>query len=369
MSMEMQVFFCGKLPNKSALQKTLKELGFPLALKPATGSLEKQSGYMPMILGREDETGVEFSVFDGREAVEECATGIDPQFDRVANFRWGGDPTEMLVAFICAAALAKLADGLVFEAEEGKLISIDRATAVARELLATTLNEQHRPGTRPSDIKCYLKPLLAMRSDLVLRGRLLLIRPVRHVIRGAFFDRTSDKYTFQIWRYFAPLYDERHGVGYSGDSLRMTAWESYFEPLLFDTLERDVFDRVAQMVTLSNFADQIAEQGSFMKARARALILAGERDRAAAWINDCERRWRKPRSAGTSPKSVPCSTATSMRFARGTIGLRPNRQGSSSWMASGSPHHFLSNCPRRAALGRTKSRSTRSRGSRGRTHC
>jgi hypothetical protein len=31
---------------------------------------------------------------------------IEPGFDRSANFRWGGDETEML-AGMCAAALAK----------------------------------------------------------------------------------------------------------------------------------------------------------------------------------------------------------------------------------------------------------------------
>ena len=57
------------------------------------------------------------------------------------------------------------------------------------------------PGTRPADLKRYLKPLLKQRSDLVLIGRLLLIRPVRHIVRGVFFDRTSDKYQFEIVRY------------------------------------------------------------------------------------------------------------------------------------------------------------------------
>ena len=54
------------------------------------------------------------------------------------------------------------------------------------------------PGTRPADLKRYLKPLLKQRSDLVLIGRLLIIRPVRHIVRGVFFGRTSDKYLFEI---------------------------------------------------------------------------------------------------------------------------------------------------------------------------
>jgi hypothetical protein len=56
MAIEMHVFFRGKLPTKAALAKALRELGFPVSLKPATGSLERQSGFMPMTLQGE-ETG------------------------------------------------------------------------------------------------------------------------------------------------------------------------------------------------------------------------------------------------------------------------------------------------------------------------
>jgi hypothetical protein len=42
MAMEIHVFFRGKLPSKAALGKTMKELDFPLSLKPATGPLEGQ---------------------------------------------------------------------------------------------------------------------------------------------------------------------------------------------------------------------------------------------------------------------------------------------------------------------------------------
>src|SRR5436305_8696973 len=54
MAMEIHVFFRGKLPSKAALGRTMKELGFPLWVKPATGPLEGHSGYLPMRLERED---------------------------------------------------------------------------------------------------------------------------------------------------------------------------------------------------------------------------------------------------------------------------------------------------------------------------
>src|SRR6266536_925542 len=117
MSMEINVFFHGKLPDKRTLSRAMAELGFPLTIK--AGSLERQSGFMPMRLRRE-ETGVEFDVFEGRAAVEElvadieelAGSDIDPSFERSANFRWGGDEDEMLAGLCAAAAFAKLVDGV-----------------------------------------------------------------------------------------------------------------------------------------------------------------------------------------------------------------------------------------------------------------
>src|SRR5882724_12144517 len=84
----------------------MADLGFPLTI--TAGSLEKQRGFMPMRLRRE-ETGVEFDVFNDRAAVEELGgRDIDPRFERSANFRWGGDEEEMLAGLCAAAALVKL---------------------------------------------------------------------------------------------------------------------------------------------------------------------------------------------------------------------------------------------------------------------
>ena len=80
MSMETHVFFRGKLPSKAALSRAMKELGFPYSIKPATGSLEQQNGFMPMTFRRQD-TGVEFDVFEGREAIDELEPG-DPTSDQ-----------------------------------------------------------------------------------------------------------------------------------------------------------------------------------------------------------------------------------------------------------------------------------------------
>jgi hypothetical protein len=290
MSMETHVFFRGKLPSKAALSRAMKELGFPYTIKPATGSLEQQNGFMPMLLHRE-ETGVEFDVF-GHDAVEEFADqGIDPSYERVANFRWGGDFQEAVAGMCSAAALAKLVNGIVFDESENRLLSVEDAIRVARKNLQALVKPDapKRLGTRPADIKRYLKPLLTKRNDLVLIGRTLIIRPVRHLLRGVLLDRTGDKYQFQVWRYINPLLAGGQTVGY-GDYVHPTVWrvwQPFFEPLLLDTLA-DIFDYVGGMTTLDDFAGALEGQDRFCGMRVTALVLGGQRERAAKTVDEIE---------------------------------------------------------------------------------
>jgi len=280
--MEMHVLFRGALPTKAALTRAMKQLGFPFTIA-GSGSLERQRGYMPVRF-RGDETGVEFDVFDGREAIEEFSVpNIDPSFDRSANFRWGGDETEMVVAMCAAAALASLVNGIVLDDAEGKLLQPEHAIRLAKQHLAG-LPASPKHGTRPSDIKRYLKSLLKQRDDLVLIGRQVFIRPVRHLLRGALLDRTSDTYRFTVWRYFTPLYRAEPG-SFIGTELR-GRWDvqrPHFEPYLLDSLAEDVFAPVGRMTTLVDFA-AVWE----LQRAVPALLLAGERDRAEELVRNAE---------------------------------------------------------------------------------
>jgi hypothetical protein len=293
MAIEMHVFFRGKLPTKAALAKTMRELGFPFSIKPPTGSLERQSGFMPMTL-RGEETGIEFDVFDGRAAVEELAPkGLDVGFNRSANFRWGGDEQEMLAGVCAAAALAKLTEGVVFDEMEGRLLSVEEAIEAAGQLRRHLKpDDVKRPGTRPADIKRYLKPLLQQRSDLLLSGRLLIIRPVRHVLRGAFLDRTTDKYEFRVWSYIKPLYTDPRGLGFGSYFHPSRVWEPHFEPELLDALAHDVFDYVGRLTSLTDVADHLGATDEHHTDRVMALALAGEPERAAAYMDEMEGRRR-----------------------------------------------------------------------------
>jgi hypothetical protein len=287
MSMETHVFFRGKLPSKAVLSRAMKELGLPFSITPATGSLEGQSGFMPIKLAGE-ETGVEFSVYGDHAAVEEFAdVGVDAGFERRASLRWGGDFQEAVAGMSVAAALAKLTNGVVFDEAEGRLLSPDDAIALARQNLQvlTKPQEPKRPGTRPADLKRYLKPLLKLRPDLMLIGRLLIIRPVRHLLRGAFFDRTSDKYQFRVYRYLTPLFafEGNVGVGFLTDvhPVRWHVWEPHFEPLLFDALAEDIFDWAGKITTLEGLGREPGGYPFREEFHFASLLLAGHGQRAA----------------------------------------------------------------------------------------
>lgn len=297
MSMEIHVLFRGRLPSKAVLTRTMKQLGFPLAVAPAKGPLEGQTGFMPMRLQRE-ETGVEFDVFEGRAAVDELSTGlnVDPQLDRSANFRWGGDENEMLCALCASAALAKLVHGVVLDDQEDRLVGPDAAIDAARDALKARVKPDAKSTrARPSHIKRYLKPLLQQRSDLVLIGQLLLVRPVRHLIRGVLFERPN-KHSVRLRAYLKPLYEtqgfgEEIRVGYVRRSHNLPVRAPHFEPLLLETLA-DIFDEIGPVTTLADLAPMLSGTMWVDQARIRALFLAGERERAEDFAREIEPRHR-----------------------------------------------------------------------------
>jgi hypothetical protein len=287
-SMETHIFFRGKLPTRAALSRAMKELGFPFSISPSTGSLEQQSGFMPM-KRRGEETGVEFDVYSDHAAVEEFAhVGVDAGFERRASLRWGGDFQEAVAGMSAAAALAKLMNGVVFDEAEDRLLSADEAIAVAGKNMQELVKPEDakHPGTRPADLKRYLRPLLKQRSDLVLIGRLLIIRPVRHIVRGVFFDRTSDKYEFRVYRYVHPLWLDNCNF-FRAQVQRFAdwhVWAPYFKPFLFDVLAEDVFAQLGTLTTLEACNDDRGdnrEMGFGPEFSISALILAGRRERAA----------------------------------------------------------------------------------------
>ena len=290
MSIEIHVLFRGKLPNKTTLSRAMTDLGFPFTIR--AGSLERQRGFMAMRL-RGEESGVEFDVWNDQAAVQEIAgEHFQPGFERSANFRWGGAEDEMLAANCAAAALARLVNGIVITEYEEKPLSPDEAIALARKELTSVLKPEatKRRGTRPADIRHYLKPLLKQRSDLVLIGRMLVIRPIRHILRGVFFDRTSDKYRFKIRPYLkllgGPYFD-----GFDFVRGACEVWQPHFEPLLMDLLQQEIFAPFGTITTLEELAaawPDDGHDGHNESMRVMALVLAGARERAESYVREVE---------------------------------------------------------------------------------
>lgn len=288
--MEMRVFFRGKPPAKAALARAMRQLGFPLTIPGVKGSLVGQSGYLPMKL-RGDETGVEFDIFDDRTAIAEfAARGVDPSYERVANFRWGGDMQECIAALCGAAALAKLTDGVVFDEAEGKVLSVPEAIAAARQILETLPkpDKARRPGTRPADIKRYLKPLLQLRGDLALIERRLVIQPVRHLLRGAFFGRTSDPQVFELHWFIKPLHHDAAGIG-GGSVARLRVDVTNFESCLFDLLAGEIFEFVGNIDSYDAYAEFVKSKPHWPDNLFECILLAGGIERANDYLNDRER--------------------------------------------------------------------------------
>jgi hypothetical protein len=254
MSMETHVFFRGKLPSKAALSRAMKELGFPYSIKLATGSLEQQNGFMPMLLRRE-ETGVEFDVF-GHDAVEEFAdAGVDPSYERVANFRWGGDFQEAVAGMCGAAALAMLVNGVVFDEAENRLLSVEDAIDVARANLKDLPPQPKQRSPRGRTLlKRMLAPLLAKRSDLALVGDLLVIRPVRHLIRGVEFRWHERQTVCSACPFIQTLY--QNVLPFMRDAAVSAYIENpIFAPMLFDRLAEEIFEPLGKIATIEDFIE------------------------------------------------------------------------------------------------------------------
>jgi len=143
--------------------------------------------------------------------------------------------------------------------------------------------------------KAWCKPLLKQRHDLVLMGRLLIMRPVRHLLRGVIFEPTSDKYRFHVVRYVAPLFPVEGGFSYRQEihSVEWKVWQPYFKDMLLDSLAEDIFERVGRISSLGDFASKLDVtylngHDRFQLTRVTALILAGQRDGAAQLVDEIE---------------------------------------------------------------------------------
>lgn len=134
MSMEMHVFIqSSKIPSTEQWQQVLKDSDFDLTLDGAL-SIKHTSGYS-LAIYRGIRTGFEFHTSPTSELVDaysNVANYIGGR-DLSTNFTWGGDLIECAAAVTAAAALSKIADGILFDPQEGLFFNGDEAIAMARQ--------------------------------------------------------------------------------------------------------------------------------------------------------------------------------------------------------------------------------------------
>jgi hypothetical protein len=133
MSMEIYVVSDQRLGSVDAWQKAIDESGVALRLSTAT-PFEDLHGALPVVLDQRQTT---FEC-DHWNATELMAETPNVAFGRAWTcalaFRWGGDVYAGASAYAAAAAYAAATGGVVFDCQEGKLISTQRAIERSREL-------------------------------------------------------------------------------------------------------------------------------------------------------------------------------------------------------------------------------------------
>jgi hypothetical protein len=133
MSMEIHAFSDRQLASIEAWQRAIAAAGFDLRLT-AECPFEALQGFLPAQAGGHA-TGFECYHDDARELMAGCA-GVDfgRPWKHALSFRWGGDLAECLAAYMAAAAYAESTDGVLFDAEEGQILSPQKAVETAREM-------------------------------------------------------------------------------------------------------------------------------------------------------------------------------------------------------------------------------------------
>jgi hypothetical protein len=131
----MHVIF-ESVPSRRDWQAAITAAGFDLTLSPTLDTI-KNTGYVPVRFDDLD-SGFEFSVASVGDSVPTYLPSANASDRRKlsANFVWGGDLVEMCCAFAAASALAKLAGGVLFLAENGVQYSGDEAIEAAKAQIA-----------------------------------------------------------------------------------------------------------------------------------------------------------------------------------------------------------------------------------------
>jgi hypothetical protein len=95
--------------------------------------------------------------------------------------------------------------------------------------------------TTASEVKTWMRPLLQRRDDIVLVGRNLVVAPVKHIVRGIYFDASWDKNLCRpVWyvNKLCSFHDEQSGLWFENSGwlpLKRTHEQGFLEDVVSQT--------------------------------------------------------------------------------------------------------------------------------------
>lgn len=141
--MEIYVFSDRQLQSIAGWQRAIDAAGFSLQLSNAV-AFARLNGVVPVRLN-DQPTVFECVHWDGQRTMSEMA---DTKFDRpwkyVLALRMMGRISEVAAAYMAASAYAQATGGAVFDCEEGKFITPQRAAEIAHEIETVGPSVQER---------------------------------------------------------------------------------------------------------------------------------------------------------------------------------------------------------------------------------
>ena len=144
--------------------------------------------------------------------------------------------------------------------------------------------------------KLLKKLLPRLPADCTVNKRLLFLRPINHIVRGFYLDRSTEPSVFYLEVFAQPLYLAQNTFVFSiGKRLGNFGWryEADREEVLLGKLFQAVTGELPVLRTLATPAqfaenvDQFSDSNSvhLMRARAYSLVLAGEYAEAIEFLD------------------------------------------------------------------------------------
>ncbi|UZE48567.1 hypothetical protein [Rhodopseudomonas sp. P2A-2r] len=131
--MEIYVLSDRRLASVVAWQEAIDKVGLPLRLSTATPFADLH-GALPVVLDQR-QTAFECDHWSAKELMAETPkVAFGREWTYALAFRWGADIYAGASAYASAAAYATATDRVIFDCQEGEIISTQRATETAKEL-------------------------------------------------------------------------------------------------------------------------------------------------------------------------------------------------------------------------------------------